>query len=169
LNDQGANLRGEPKPISDAELRKRQQRIAEISSELGFAGGVEYCHAYTRSGGAQYCIGPSADDDIMILYAEAFERGADPEDFPLEAIVAHEVGHQKLHRDPKFRAVMTQFGGAQFEEILASLVGCVLLGGGVPAHLLLCRAVAELGDRRISGQEAVRMAERLIRLMEQLL
>lgn len=161
-------MRGEPKPISDAEHRERQQRVARISNELGFVGSVEYCHAYTRSGGAQYCIGPSADDDIMILYAEAFERDSDPEDFPLEAIVAHEVGHQKLHRNPKFRKVMKQFGGEDFEEILASLVGCVLLGDGVPARLLLCRAVAELGDRRISGTEALRIAERLIRVMEQL-
>jgi len=162
-------LQGEPKPISDAEHRKRHQRIAEISNALGFAGKAEYCHAYTRSGGAQYCLGPSANDDIMILYAEAFDRDADPEDFPLEAIVAHEVGHQKLHRDPKFREVMRQLGGADFEEILASLVGCVLLGDGVPARLLLCRAVAELGDRHISGKEALRIAERLIRVMEQLL
>ncbi len=158
-----------PEPISPSELRARLQRISALSVNLGFVGTVEYRHVYSPSGGAQYCIGPAAEDDIMALYAKAFERDADPEDFPLEAIVAHEVGHQKLHRDPRFREVMRQLGGADFEEILASLVGCVLLGDGVPARLLLCRAVAELGDRRISGQEALRIAERLIRVMEQLL
>ena len=162
-------MKGEPKSISTAEHRGRLQRIAEISSKLGFVGRVEYCHAYSQSGGgAQYCIGPSEDDDIMILYAEAFERDANPEDFPLEAMVAHECGHQRLHRDPKFREMMVRFPGEDFEEILASLVGCVLLGDGVPAQLLLCRAVAELGDRRISGKEAFSLAERLIRVMEQL-
>ncbi len=161
-------MKGAPKPISEVELRARLERIAEIASELGFVGNVEYCHAYTRSGGAQYCIGPAADDDIMVLYAEAFDRDADLEDFPLESVVAHEVGHQKLHRDPRFRDILMQFGAGDFEEILASLVGCVLLGNTVSGRLLLCRAVAELGDRRISGMEAFQMTQRLVRVMERL-
>ena len=159
----------QPKPISALERGKRFRRISAIGRDLGFVGEIEYRHVFSRSGGAQYGIGPTAEDDIMILYAEGFERAANPEDFPLEAMVAHECGHQRLHRDPRLREVMAQFPGEDFEEILASLVGCVLLGDGVPARLLLCRAVAELGDRRISGKEAFSMAERLIRVLEQLL
>lgn len=162
-------MTGEPRPLSDGERVRRLERIVDLSAQLGFVGSVEYRHVYSQSGGAQYCIGPTANDDIMIIYAEAFERDADPEDFPLESVVAHECGHQRLNRDPKFQEVMRKFGGEEFEEILSSLVGCVLLGDGVPARLLLWRAIAELGDRRISTEEAIKLAERLMLVMEKLL
>ena len=115
-------MKDQPDPISAVELEARLRRVMAVSVDLGFVGSVEYRHVYSRTGGAQYCIGPSADDDIMVLYAEAFERDADPADFNLEALIAHECGHQRLHRDQKYRLVMEKFP-ENFEEILASLVG----------------------------------------------
>ena len=94
-------MKDQADPISAEELETRHRRVMSISVDLGFVGSVEYRHVYSRSGGAQYGIGPSADDDIMVLYAEAFERDADPADFNLEALIAHECGHQRLHRDQK--------------------------------------------------------------------
>ncbi|HEV3120232.1 MAG TPA: hypothetical protein VGY58_24440, partial [Gemmataceae bacterium] len=82
----------EPKPITAAEYRARSRRANRIGRGLGFTGHVEYRHVHSRSGGAQYCIGPSADEDLLVLYAEAFERDADPDDFSLAALVAHECG-----------------------------------------------------------------------------
>src|SRR6202041_2719843 len=94
----------------------------------------------------QYCIGPSADDDIMVLYAEAIERDADPEDFKLDALIAHECGHQRLIRDAKLRPLVAKFPGEDFEEILASLVGFILLGESESAQTLRWKATAELHD-----------------------
>ncbi len=78
----------EPKPISAAEHRARIRRIDRIGRLLGFVGTVEYRHVYSHSGGAQYYIGSSAEDDLLVLYAEGFERDADPADFRLEALSA---------------------------------------------------------------------------------
>ncbi len=129
-------MKDQPSPISTTELQARRRRISAISVALGFVGHVEYRHVYSRSGGAQYGIGPSVDDDIMVLYAEAFERDADPEDFGLEALIAHECGHQRLHRDSKLRAVLAKFPGERFEEILASVVGAILLDESESAQTL---------------------------------
>jgi hypothetical protein len=65
---------------------------------LGFIGRVEYCHVYSQTGGAQYGRGSAAEQDLLTVYAEAFERDADPNDFSLQAMLAHERGHQLLAR-----------------------------------------------------------------------
>jgi hypothetical protein len=57
---------------------------------LGFVGRIEYRHVNSRFGGAQYVPGAAANEDSLILFAEAFDRDADPDDFSLEAIIAHE-------------------------------------------------------------------------------
>ena len=49
---------------------------------------------FTAKRAAQYARGSTAHEDLLTVYAEAFERDADPEDFSLEAILAHERGHQ---------------------------------------------------------------------------
>lgn len=119
---------GEPKPISAAEQRARLRRTRRIGHRLGFVGRLEYRHVYSRSGGAQFGIGPSIEDDLLVVYAEAFARDADADDFSLEAIIAHECGHQRLIRDPNLQKVLAKFPGEPFEEILASLVGSLLRG-----------------------------------------
>src|SRR5947209_520755 len=118
----------EPRPLSAGEQQARIARTKRIGRLLGFTGSVEYRHVYSRSGGGQYCVGLAADDDLLVLYAEAFERDGDLADFSLEAIIAHECGHQRLLRNPNLRTVLARFPGEQFEEILASLLGSLLLG-----------------------------------------
>lgn len=61
-------MKDQPNPISAKEMEARLKRITELCVELGFIGSVEYPHVYSRSGGAQYWIGSSADHDIMVLY-----------------------------------------------------------------------------------------------------
>src|SRR5690242_14626070 len=90
-----------PQPLSPAELRARRGRVTRLARGLGFVGRVEYRHVYSQTGGAQYGRGTTAADDLLTVYAEAFERDADREDFSLEAILAHERGHQLLARHPR--------------------------------------------------------------------
>jgi hypothetical protein len=159
----------EPKPISATEHRARIRRITRIGRHLGFVGRVEYRHVYSRSGGAQYGIGPSAEDDLLVLYAEAFERDADPADFSLEALIAHECGHQRLIRNPHLRTILAKFPGEPFEEILASLVGSLLLGESESAQTLVWKATAELGQLGMTAASTVHFVERLRQLLRHFL
>src|SRR5207253_2155712 len=85
-----SSLMEEPESISGAEHEVRSRRLSQVAHQLGFVGKVEYRHVYSRSGGAQYCVGPSVEYDQLVGFAEAFERDANPHDFALEAIIAHE-------------------------------------------------------------------------------
>jgi len=68
----------DPRPISASERTARQRRASGIARRLGFAGRVEYRHVYSQAGGAQYGQAVAAKQDLLIVYAEAFERDADP-------------------------------------------------------------------------------------------
>src|SRR6266849_6799461 len=116
-----------PRPISASERKARQRRASEIARRLGFTGRVEYRHVYSQAGGAQYGRAVAAKQDLLIVYAEAFERDADPEDFSLEAIVAHECGHQLLARHPRLARNLPPGWSGVTEEIVASLLGSWLV------------------------------------------
>src|SRR5947209_14952001 len=90
-----------PRPLTPAEGRARRNHVARLARSMRFVGRVEYRHVYSQTGGAQYGRGAMPADDLLTVYAEAFERDADPEDFSLEAILAHERGHQLLARHPR--------------------------------------------------------------------
>ncbi|GEM_PF-1365310 len=159
----------EPKPISATEHRARIGQIDRIARRLGFVGTLEYRHVSSHSGGAQYHIGSSAEHDLLVLYAEGFERDADPADFSLEALIAHECGHQRLIRNRNLRTILAKFPGAQFEEILASLVGSILLAEPESAQTLVWKATAELAELGMSAANTVHFIERLRRLLRHFL
>jgi hypothetical protein len=165
----GAIVSDQPDPISADEVQRRLRRAAEIASSLGFIGQVEYRHVYSQSGGAQYGIGPSADDDLLVVYSQAFDRDANTEDFDLDAMIAHEVGHQRLLRNAKLRILLEKFPGETFEEALASLVGSVLLPETKSAEMLVWKAAAELTNLRLSGEAIVDFVERMRSLLRKLL
>jgi len=110
---------------------------------FGFVGKVEYRHAYSRSGGAQYGRSTSAANDVLIVYAEAFERDSDPEEFSLEAILAHECGHQIQARHPR---IAKRVAGAtvKVEEILASLLGAMICDNETDRENLFLKAISQL-------------------------
>ena len=83
-----------PQPIGPAEARRRRSVARRSARALGFVGQVEYRHVYSQSGGAQDGRGAEASTDLLTVDAEAFDRDADPDDFSLSAIIAHERGHQ---------------------------------------------------------------------------
>ncbi len=115
-----------PPPLTPAERRARRNRVAGIARRLGFIGRVEYRHVYSRTGGAQYGQATTEADDLLTVYAEAFERDANPKDFSLESIVAHERGHQLLARHPRIAKYVRGRISAGSEEILASLLGALI-------------------------------------------
>src|SRR5271165_397655 len=96
-----------PRPLSPAQRRARRDRAVRVARVLGFVGRVEYRHVYSQTGGAQYGRGSAIDEDLLTVYAEAYERDADPEDFSLRAILAHERGHQILARHPRIASQVT--------------------------------------------------------------
>ena len=159
----------EPEPISPANRKARVHRIDEIGRRLGFEGEIEYRHVYSRSGGAQYCVGPSADGDLLVVYAEAFERDANPDDFPLEAIIAHECGHQILQRNPNIHRIRQRFPGERFEEILASVLGSLLLGESKESRTLFWKASLELAELGISASAVEEYIQRLQQLLRHFL
>jgi hypothetical protein len=81
---------------------------------------------------------------LLIVYAEAFERDRDPDDFSLEAIVAHERGHQILVRHPRIARMVAGKISEASEEILASIIGAMICPEEADRDALLGKAVFEL-------------------------
>lgn len=150
------------------ESRARRNRAARIARELGFVGRIEYRPVYSQTGGAQYGRGSSQEADLLAVYAEAFERDADPEDFSLEAMIAHECGHQILARHPRIAKRVAGVSEAS-EEILASLLGAMICKNDTDRVTLYAKAIAELLDRGQRVEAANRQLQELWDLLEALL
>jgi hypothetical protein len=133
-----------PRPLTPAEQRGRRNRVARLAQELGFVGRVEYRHVYSQTGGAQYGRGTTAANDLLTVYAEAFERDANPEDFSLAAIVAHEYGHQLLARHPRIAQLVRGRVTSAGEEVLASVIGAMACTDERDRDALNGKAIAEL-------------------------
>jgi len=105
----------------------------------------------------------------LIVYADAFERDANPEDFSLEAILAHERGHQLLARHPRLaRQVAARISPAS-EEILASIVGAMLCPAEADRDALLGKATAALLGHGEEPDSAARQVQALWDHLERLL
>jgi hypothetical protein len=158
----------EPRPLTPGEQAARRRRAARIANQLGFVGRVEYRHVYSQTGGAQYGRGSSQEADLLTVYAEAFERDADPEDFSLAGMIAHECGHQILARHPRIAKRVAGLSEAS-EEILASLLGAMICNNDTDRVTLYGKATAELLDRGQSAEAANCQLQELWDLLEALL
>jgi hypothetical protein len=145
-----------PRPLTAAERRARRNRAAHVAWQLGFIGDVEYRRVYSQTGGAQYCRSNTPEEDLLTVYAEAFERDADPDDFSLEAMIAHERGHQVLARHPRL-SVLLASASLPAEEALASLLGALVLDPGSDRDTLLDKAAFELVSRGATAETAARV------------
>jgi hypothetical protein len=145
-----------PQPIRSAEARRRRSVALRIARAIGFVGRVEYRHVYSQSGGAQYGRGAEAGTDLLIVDAEAFDREADPDDFSLTAIIAHERGHQLLARHPRL-SVLLASASPPAEEMLASLLGALVIKPGPDRDTLLDKAAFELVSRGATLEIAQRV------------
>ena len=135
-------------------------------SPLGFVGRVQYRHVPTRSGGAQFV--PGAANDTLVVYAEAFRRDADPADYSLRAILAHERGHQVVARDPRLARRAAGLPLAA-EDVLASLVGARLVRSRADREALVAKAAADLLGAGVELAWAVRLVGDLWGLLGELL
>lgn len=159
-----------PRPLSPAEHRARLKRVLEITRRLGFVGRAEYRHVFGgQAGGAQYGLATRAEEDLLIVYADAFERDADPEDFSLEAILAHECGHQMLARHPRLARQVAGRISSAGEEILASIVGALLCQAEADRDALVGKATASLLSYGEEPDSATRQIHALWDHLEQLL
>ena len=161
--------RPSPKPLTPAQGRARRARVARIARELGFVGRIEYRHVYSQTGGAQYGRGSTAEEDLLTVYAEAFERDADPEDFSLAAMLAHERGHQLLARHPRIAKQVAGRISADGEEILASLLGAMRCAASADRDALVAKAIAELLNHGETIEVATRRLQELWHLFEAIL
>lgn len=155
-----------PSPISVDEKRKRLQRVRQLAKRLGFRGKVEYRHVLSGTGGAQYGIGHIQDEDLLVVFAKAFERDADPADFSLEAIIAHERGHQLLVRHPKLSPILAKGIDLGSEEILASLIASLIVLSEQDRQELYYKALYEAMTQGIDSSRAAQLLHNLRAILE---
>ena len=157
-----------PPPLSAAALRERRNRVARIAAQLGFVGRVEYRHVYSRTGGASYGQAATEDQDLLTVYAEAFERDADPNEFSLNAILAHERGHQLFVRHSRLASRLAGLSAVS-EEVLASILGGIICDDEQDQDDLMSKAGMELLRRGTARETAVGMVRQLRSILEALL
>jgi len=157
-----------PDPIPPAESRRRRARIMRIARSVGFVGRVEYRHVYSQTGGALYGRGARATADLLSVFAEAFERDANPDDFSLRAIIAHERGHQLLARHSRLSTRLAGVSDAA-EEVLASLLGALVVEPGPDRDVLIAKATAEILAGGREPEDAVRLITKLWNTLRELL
>ena len=143
-----------PKPISALELAKRVRRITKIARGMGFVGKIEYRHVFSQAGGAQYGLAHAVKDDLLTIYAEAFDRDADDDDFSLEAIIAHERGHQLIERHTLIRKHLPKPWSEGSDETVASILGSLVVVDDVDREILIAKAVVEIHKRGLEFEKA---------------
>jgi hypothetical protein len=158
-----------PRPISSDERLARKRRVARIARRLGFVGRIEYRHVQSQTGGAQYGMAAVPDEDLLTVYAEAFERDADPEEFSLEAIIAHECGHQLLARHPRLSRNLPGSWSGVSEEIVASLLGSLLVQKKKDQEELLLKALFEAERQGLDGNRTIPLIISMRALLEKIL
>lgn len=158
-----------PRPLTDEEQQKRLDRVVAIARRFGFVGRIEYRHVFTQSGGAQYGRANVEEMDLLVVYAEAFERDADPNDFSLEAMIAHERGHQLLARHPRISAWASRRVSERGEEVIASLLGKLLCDNPRDRDTLMGKASFEVMQYGMAADVASQRLEKFLTLLRALL
>lgn len=155
-----------PKPISAKEQRARLARATALARNLGFVGRVEYRHVSTRSGGAQYGMGATVEEDLLVVYPQAFRRDSDPDDFSLEAIIAHERGHQIIYREDRLSRTIPGKLSSVTEEVLASLIGSIITEDPRASDDLVLKALFTLVESGMQATEASRRVQGVLKYLE---
>jgi hypothetical protein len=104
-----------------------------------------------------------------VIFADAFERDADPTDFSLQAIIAHERGHQILFRNAQIRRLVGGGISEASEEVLASLIGSLIVGRRVDSASLVLKALHEVIECGLPAREALRLVVEIRADLERLL
>ena len=147
-----------PQPIGPVETRRRRSVALRLARAVGFVGHLSSAGTSIVSpAGAQCGRGSEAGTDLLTVYAEAFDRDANPDDFSLSAMIAHERGHQIFARHPRLSVLLASASPAA-EEVLASLLGALVIEPGQDRDTLVDKAAFELVNRGATAE----MAERVI-------
>ena len=101
--------------------------------------------------------------------ADAFERDADPHDFSLEAILAHERGHQLIVWHSQLSRILAKGIELVSEEILASLIGSLIVESEQDRRDLYYKALYEAVAHGIDSTHAIRLLHELRLLLEKAL
>jgi hypothetical protein len=114
-------------------------------------------------------MGAAAEEDLVVVYPEAFRRDADPDDFSLEAILAHERGHQVIYRNERLRRNVPEDLSGVAEEVLASLVGGILTNDPRASDDLVLKALFLLVEQGMQPNEASERVQEVLRYLEAIL
>jgi hypothetical protein len=136
---------------------------------MGFIGRVSYRHVYNDSGGGQYELGPRPEQDQLTVCAEAFDRDADPSEYSLAAIIAHERGHQIYCRDPRVKAILAPKASPVLEEFAASIIGSLLIESIRDQRNLMYKACFEACNVGIPFPEAWQLCREYRQFLEEML
>lgn len=159
----------QPPTISRSELHRRQKLVRELAGKLGYSGYVEYRHVLSQTGGAQFCLGPRREADVLTVYAEAFVRDANPNDFSLNAILAHECGHQLVFRHPKLSRWLQGKVTLPSEEALASVIGSLLVSDVDDHNALAMKAICDVMNCGVEKSRAHELVLKLRSVLEAIL
>lgn len=154
--------------ISPQEHQRRQHRVERIARRMGFVGKIEYRHEHTDSGGAQFREGSDVTRDQLLVFAHAFVRDANPNEFSLEAMIAHERGHQLVFRHPKLAHIQRQLE-LEVEEVLASLIGAIIVDNASDRQALYDKAEFDAAMTRIGYSKAATFVETLYEILTRIL
>ena len=136
---------------------------------MGFVGRVEYQHIRTHSGGAYFGLGTTIESDVLMVSDRAFERDADHNDSSLKAIIAHECGHQVLFRNASIQARLPASLPLESEEVLASLIGFLLVTEIKDRDDLIMKAIFDELACGVPEDAAIPLAHDLRKVLERLL
>ncbi len=124
---------------------------------------------FSNTGGAQFGLGSNTSRDLLTVYAEVFERDADPEDFSLDAIIAHERGHQVVCRNETLQSMLTDRMTLTIEEILASLVGSLIVESESDREALMLKAFDDATRCGVELPDAIDLVAELRSFLEKTL
>jgi hypothetical protein len=105
---------------------------------------------------------------LLTVFAEAFDRDADSQDFSMCAIIAHERGHQILARHPRI-SKRARLISVESEEILASIVGAMICDLPKDRNDLIAKAAGELLDYGVPAESTSQQIQHLWELLGALL
>jgi hypothetical protein len=93
-------------------------------------------------------------------------RDADPDDFSLEALIAHECGHQAVFRNAAWQQVLPERMTSAAEEVLASVIGSVLVDDRADREDLMLKSIDDALQCGLDLTDACNLVFELRRLLE---
>lgn len=101
--------------------------------------------------------------------SKVLERDADPEDFSLEAIIAHERGHQVVCRNEALQSMLADRITLTIEEILASLVGSLIVESESDREAVMLKALDDAAGCGVELSDAIDLVSELRSFLEKTL